>query len=222
MKLKKAIKKNPIAFVALVLLGIALAVSVSFNLRAVLTKDHTVVTNDSIREEIVPVARLAVYDYNFTQVLALTDAGNILNWENPITTKRYVATIDGSASIEVDVEQITVTTAYSTSGAVAGVTVHLPHCDIGDIALDHDSLKEYVNDNGFFNINPVTTVDLNELEAKTQAEQRQKLEESDVLQDADMRVQELITAQIQTAHGEDVVVTFDYLEEADDAESASE
>lgn len=118
------------------------SVSISvFNLKNLLTEDHTAITDDSIREEIVPVARLAVYDYNFTQVLALTESGNILNWENPITTKRYVATIDGSVPIEVDAELISVATDYLPTGAVAAVEVRLPHCNIGKVALAHDTLS---------------------------------------------------------------------------------
>ena len=79
-------------------------------------------------------------------------------------------------------------------------------------ALAHDTLKEYVSDNGWFNINPVTTVDLNSLEAQIQIDQREKLENSDVLEKADERVKELISAQIKGAHGEDVDVSFDYID----------
>lgn len=199
----------------IVALFILLLLSLGANVKGALSQasqEGTRASNDSIREEIVPVARLAVFDYNFTQVLALSESGNIFNIYNPVTSKRYVATIDGSVPIEVDAERIDVSVTYGGGGELQGVVVTLPHCEVGNFSLDHSTLKEYVTDNGLFNINPVTTVDFNELERQTQEDQRLKLEESGMIDRADERVQDLIRAQIEASHGEDVEVSFDYIE----------
>ena len=199
----------------IVALFILLLLSLGANVKGALSQasqEGTRASNDSIREEIVPVARLAVFDYNFTQVLALSESGNIFNIYNPVTSKRYVATIDGSVPIEVDAERIDVSVTYGGGGELQGVVVTLPQCEVGNFSLDHSTLKEYVTDNGLFNINPVTTVDFNELERQTQEDQRLKLEESGMIDRADERVQDLIRAQIEASHGEDVEVSFDYIE----------
>ncbi len=176
-----------------------------------LTGDRTVISDDSIREEIVPVAKLTTYEYNFTQVLFLSESGNPLNINNPITTKRYVATIDGSAPIQLDAEQITCRGEYQ-GDRLRKVAITMPHSYVGDITLFHETAKKYVEDNGFLNLNQVSTDDLNTLYSQTEKEQRKKLEESSVLKNADERAQELIEAQIHSIHGEDVEVSFDFID----------
>ena len=213
----KGLFSNVQSTIIVILLSILLVISLVANVWQLFHRDRTIISDDSIREEVVPVARLAVYDYNFTQVMALSESGNPLDWNNPVTSKRYVATIDGSAPIEVDAEQIIITGTYSPSGDLLSVVVTLPHCSVGKIALDHDSLTEYVSYNGWFNINPVTTVDLNSMESQIQEDQRRKLEESDVLARSDERVQDLIAAQIQGLHGEDIDVTFEYIEDVEES-----
>lgn len=49
-----------------------------------LTRNPTTITDDSIREEITPVVKLVTYEYNFTQLLSIDEAGNPLGWENPL------------------------------------------------------------------------------------------------------------------------------------------
>ena len=177
-----------------------------------LTKDRTVVSNDSIREEILPVARLTTYEYNFTSVMFLSDAGNPINLHNPITTKRYVATIDGTVPVQLDAESITCEGAFSVDGSLNHVKVYLPHSYIGEVTLFHDSAKKYVEDNGFLNLNQVSTDDLNNLYIQVEDEQAEKLENSGVVQRADGRAQELIQNQIKSIHGDAVGVDFEYID----------
>ena len=49
-----------------------------------LTRNPTTITDDSIREEITPVVKLVTYEYNFTQLLSIDEAGNPLGWETPL------------------------------------------------------------------------------------------------------------------------------------------
>lgn len=179
-----------------------------FFTRVVLTTD-----NDSIRDEIVPVAKLTTVEYNFTQILFLSDAGNPLNITNPITSKRFVATIDGSIPIQVDVEKLYCEGQYNPDQSLRGLVVHLPHAQAGEVTLYHETAKKYVEDNGFLNLNQVSTDDLNSLYVQAEKEQLAKLESSEVLEQADAQLQSLITAQVQSIHGDDVVVSFDYIEE---------
>ncbi len=177
-----------------------------------ITRDRTVISDDSIREEIIPVAKVTTYEYNFTQVLFLSDAGNPININNPITSKRYVATVDGSIPIQMDAERIECKGETDPAGRLVSVHIKLPHSNVGDVALDPDSLKKYVEDNGFLNLNQVSTDDLNALLSQAKKDQINKLENSDVLEKADERMQSIITAQLQSIY-EGVSVTFEYIEE---------
>ena len=91
--------------------------------------------------------------------------------------------------------------------------MHLPHAQAGEVTLYHETAKKYVEDNGFLNLNQVSTDDLNSLYVQAEKEQLAKLESSEVLEQADAQLQSLITAQVQSIHGDDVVVSFDYIEE---------
>lgn len=177
-----------------------------------LTKDRTVASDDSLREELVPVAEMTTYEYRFTQVLFLSDSGNPLNINNLITTKRYVATIDGSVPIQIDAAQLTCEGSYGMDGALDRLTVRLPHSSIGEVALFHDTAKKYVEDNGFLNLNQVSTEDSNGLYVQVEETQRAKLAESDVIERADERAKYLIRSQMQHVHGKDVEVEFEFFD----------
>lgn len=190
-----------------------LAVSIIGNVYQWFTKDRTVISDDSIREEIIPVAKLTTYEYNFTQVLYINDTGNPLNITNPLTTKRFVATIDGSIPIQLDGEQIECQSKlHATNNSLVSVKVRIPHSYIGEMTLDYDSFTKYVEDNGFLNLNHVSVDDYTDLEIQTEKGQKRKLEESDAIERADKRAEELIAAQIHNLHGDDVSVTFEYIE----------
>lgn len=198
--------------VIITLLCVALAGSIAFHLYSEATRDKKVVTTDSIREEIVPVAKLTTFEYNFTQIMYLSDSNNILNIDNPITTKRYVATIDGTVPIQIDAEQISCEVEANDDGTLKKVSVTMPHSTVGDVYLDHDTLKKYVEENGIFNFFQVSTDDLNALYAQAEKDQTVKAEESGILEKSDERAEGLIENQIKSLHGEDIEVEFEFIE----------
>lgn len=132
-----------------------------------LTRNPTTITDDSIREEIAPVVKLVTYEYNFMQLLSIDEAGNPLGWENPFTSKRYVATIDGKADIGIDADKMKIeikrVDMNDENSEVKSVRVTLPHSEITSFSTDPNTLKKYVEDNGFLNWNQVSTDDLNGL-----------------------------------------------------------
>lgn len=95
-----------VAFGGLVVVTV---LAVAWGIWMSLTRNPTTISDDSIREEITPVVKLVTYEYNFTQLLSIDEAGNPLGWENPFTSKRYVATIDGKADIGIDADKMKVT-----------------------------------------------------------------------------------------------------------------
>lgn len=141
MKIKWLFKDARSAVLIVVLTILCLA-SIAGNVYLFLTRDQSVISNDSLREEIVPVAELTTYDYNFTQILFLTDAGNPLNINNPITSKRYVATIDGTVPIKLDASKIECQGTFDPLGRLVAVKVVMPHSYIGEVTLLHETAKK--------------------------------------------------------------------------------
>lgn len=78
------------------------------------------------------------------------------------------------------------------------------------MTIDHDSLKKYEERTGSFLVQ-VTTDDLNNLLSETQDEQRQKVEDSDLLTKSDERAEQLIENQVKAICGDDVQVDFSFM-----------
>lgn len=175
-----------------------------------LTRNPTTITDDSIREEITPVVKLVTYEYNFTQLLSIDEAGNPLGWENPFTSKRYVATIDGKADIGINAEKMKIeierVDKSDENSEVKGVKVVLPHSTITSFSTDPNTLKKYVEDNGFLNWNQVSTDDLNGLLRQAEKDQTKKVMESNMLKESDDRARGLIEKQVKALCGDDVDV----------------
>lgn len=176
-----------------------------------LTRNPTTITDDSIREEITPVVKLVTYEYNFTQLLSIDEAGNPLGWENPFTSKRYVATIDGKADIGIDADKMKTdikrVDMNNENSEVKSVEVTLPHSEITSFSTDPNTLKKYVEDNGFLNWNQVSTDDLNSLLKQAKKEQTKKVKESNMLKESDDRARSLIEKQVKALCGDDVEVS---------------
>lgn len=179
-----------------------------------LMRDQTVISDDSIREEIKPVTKLLTYEYDFTQVLYIDDAGNLFGFNNPFTTKRYVATIDGKADIGLNVDdenlKVKVHRSKNNESVIKSVNVTLPHSEIVTLSTDPNSLKKYVEDNGFLNWNQVSTDDLNKLLQQADKDQRQKVQESGMLEKSDERAVKLVKKQVSTFCGSDVRVNVEF------------
>lgn len=102
-----------VAFGGLVVVTV---LAVAWGIWMYLTRNPTTITDDSIREEITPVVKLVTYEYNFTQLLSIDEAGNPLGWENPFTSKRYVATIDGKADIGINADKMKISIVRANRG----------------------------------------------------------------------------------------------------------
>lgn len=208
---KSEIKKLSKAkmMVIITLLAAACVLLLGLNAYQFLTKDTGSTSSDSIREEIVPVAKMTTYEYNFTQVMDLNDPGNPFEFKNPITSKLFVATVEGTSSIGVNTENLTCEPMSGPGGALETVSVTLPHSEILTMDINPDTLKIYA-DEGLFN--KATKEDLNNLYVQAENEQREKIMSSNLLSKSDERISQLITSQIKAAHGEDVKVSVTFID----------
>ena len=210
LKLTMTMKNVGLGALAVVVL---LLVSVTvWNVSAWMNRDTSVDTSRSVREEILPVAKLATYEYNFTQIIhhASTNNDNWFKIDLPFSDNKFIATIEGIATIAVDAEQMEVDPVFE-GDKLAKVSIKLPHSQLQQpIALDNGSLQVYEQRDGFFN--PVTLDDYNGLLELTQEEQAAKVQESGLLEQSDERLQELITHQVRSIYGEDVQIDFSFIE----------
>lgn len=120
MHIIRFIKNNLITCV----LGLLLIISVGSNAWLFLTRNPTTITDDTIREEVIPIAKLGTYEYNFTELMFLDKANNPIGWKNPITSSRYLATIDGDVLIGVDAENMKIKTSRGAEGGAHIDTNH--------------------------------------------------------------------------------------------------
>lgn len=166
----------------------------------------------SIREQITEVAQLTTYDYNFTQILYYSskNTNTPFSIEIPFSENKYIATIDGTASVYTDLEQISFEPTYSLFDLLISVDIALPHAQIKEpIALDFSTLNVLEDRNGF--LNDISNQQKNELLVDTYDTQTEKIKNSGLLEKADERVQELISTQLKNTYGDNVLINFKFI-----------
>lgn len=206
MNLLRFVKNNLLAC----LLGIALVISLAGNAHLFLTRNPTTITDDAIRDEVVPIAKLGTYEYNFTELMYLDKANNPIGWKNPVTSSRYLATIDGNVLIGVDAGRMQIETTRNPDDELKSVEITLPHSQAGNPNLYQDTLVKYVEDKGIFDLFKPSTDDLNELLQVAESNQLEKIKASGLLEESDKRVTDLLTAFVKNTYGRDIDVTVSF------------
>lgn len=180
----------------------------------ILIKDHTVISNASIKEQVVTTEILQPLEYNFTQLLFVNDSGNPINLQNPITSNLYVATIDGSIPVLVDLADAKQNVDRDTDGNPTKVSYEIPHAHPGNVALDETTTKKYVEQGGLLNLNQVSADDITALRAQAQQDQLSKLCASGLLERAEEQTTELITNRVRSLVGNDTEVSVKFVGES--------
>lgn len=198
--------KTPITIVSTTIVVLLLVYFV-FHVYHFFTDDKTVISNALIREEVVYTDVLKTADYNFTQILFINDAGNPINLNNPITSNLYVATIDGTIPVYVNLAAANQHVDRDLNGNPTEVSYELPRAYPGEVALDESTTKKYAEQAGIFGYNAITADDVTNLRLKAQEEQLAKLCASGRLENAEAHTVELITNRVQALLGKDVKVT---------------
>lgn len=173
--------------------------------------EKRIVEVEDVREELLPVVKVAVYDYAFTDVMHVSDAHRILNFDIPFTDKHYVATVDGTVSVGVeDAELIECDLSKTLEGRLSSVLIKLPHCTAWNAVIDHESLNVLVDLKGV--ANTVDKDDLNDLYVAVEQNQKAKAESDGILEKADARMREILAAHVHSLYGEGVGVSFEYID----------
>lgn len=201
--------------VAGIVVALALGSFVGYRIALWLNESTEMVAVDDVREELVPVVKLAAYEYNFTDVMHVSDGHKILGFEVPFTRNHYVATVNGTVLIGVkDAELIQCNLSENVQGGIDSVSVRLPHCEAWEATIDHESLEVFVDLTGI--ANEVSKEQLNDLYIEVEQEQEEKASTDGTLEKADARLRELLTERVRCLYGDQVAVTFEYIEDVEE------
>lgn len=200
--------------IAGVVVALALGSFAGYRIALWINRSTEVVVVGDVREELVPVAKLAAYEYNFTDVMHISDGHKILGFEVPFTRNHYVATVDGTVLVGVrDAESIQCSLSENVQGGIDSVSVRLPHCEAWEATIDHESLEVLVDLAGI--ANEVSKEQLNDLYIEVEQEQEEKASADGTLEKADARLRELLTERVHCLYGDQVTVVFEYIEDAE-------
>lgn len=222
-KIIKHVKRNKIT---LALLCIALLVAVvlggfgGYKIARLLTPASPEVETDQIREEVEPVLMAVSYKYNFTEILHHSDSMNVkLPVLDDLLKNNYVATIEGTAFIGIDMESDASAVKYevvkASDGTLQEVKITMPKSEVFAVDIDEDSIEVYEDRGALVPlVNDISKEDVQKLRKKMRKEQIQQVKDNDLLRLSDERIREIVTAQIKSAHGEDVEVNIEFVDKA--------
>lgn len=165
---------------------------------------------EAIREEVKQISKYSTYEFSYTSVMCHSDQSDFKGFKIPLTDNKLIATIEGKMNIGIDGEKITFSEISDAQGKVIRVELKVPHSEILDNYTIQDTLKIYDEKNNIFN--PVKVEDYNELVIKAEADEREKVLGSDILQKADDTIKYLLISFFRTAYGENVEIQFEYFE----------
>lgn len=166
---------------------------------------------DAIREEVKQISKFCAYEYNYTEVMTFSDQNEFKGIKIPLTGNNFIATIEGKMNIGIDGEKVEFIEIKDPDGKIVQVNLLIPKSEILDNYTDPESLEIYDERSNIFN--PVNVTDYNNLLVKAQNTQKEKVQESDVLQKSDDTVWYLLKTYFQAAYGNDVKIECDYLDE---------
>lgn len=169
----------------------------------------------SIRQEILPVLKVSTYEYNFTKVLKYSDSNQLFSLDVPFTDNMYIATIEGTAQIGVDLSEddeqyFDVQEETDENGQLTGEVVTLPHSEVLEVALHNDTVEVLYSKDRLFN--HVTTDDFNSLLVDAEQQARDEIEDGDTLEKSDERMEELVVKLVHSLVGDDVTVTVNFVD----------
>lgn len=165
---------------------------------------------DTIREEVKQISRYAVSEYNYTSIIHFSNKSTFIGIEIPLTGNNFIATIDGKMNIGINGDDVEFTEIKDAEGKVTEVKLSLPHAEILDNFTEAESLKIYDERNNIFN--PVKVSDYNDRIVEAEEKEQKKVEESDILDQADERINYLLSAHFQALYGNNVKITSRFLE----------
>lgn len=166
--------------------------------------------SQTIYNQITAIENLETFSYQFTHILQYDkDKSKNIFDKIPLTQKKYLATIDGETVLRVNLQKLKVNTSRNSDGSLKSIKIRYPHSEIGNIYLNHKTLKEYDVRNGF--LNPVTPSDLKSCLIRAELEVKNEVKERGMLNRSDKRFEQLVTSWVRTFYGDTVNIDINAL-----------
>ena len=177
-------------------------------------EEKQVITSEMVELSIREVVKLATYEYTFKEVLYFSDATHVNffgnDFELGLTKYSYFASINGKVIVSTDIENLSCDIETNGDGDVVAVSITMPHAQ-AEVALWPNSLEVFEPRDGL--LNPVQVDDVTTLLAQTQDKKELEIKNGELIARADKRAEEIISALIHQQYGENVEVTFQYIDE---------
>ena len=224
MKLKEIKKKKNYIFFAAAVILIFIVIC---NIAVHIWKENVILQNkleelqkeqistDAIREELKEISKYSAYEFDYTSILYYSDPNKIKNMDIPFTTTTYIATIEGTMNIGIEGDYVDFLTEKNEEGNITKIIVKLPQSQILDNYTDSSTLKEYEYKKGVFN--PIEPSEVTALRTNAENTEAAKVNNSDILQKSDERIEHLLKSNINAFLGEDVEVELEYIDVPSDA-----
>lgn len=164
----------------------------------------------AISEEVKEISKYSVCEFHYTSVIHFSDSNTFQGITIPLTGNNFIATIDGKMDIGINGDEIDITETKDSDGKVTQVVLMVPHSEIQDNHTMQDTLEIYDEKSNIFN--PVKIEDYKELIVEAEEKEKKKVLESDILQQADERVNYLLTTYLHKVYGDDVEIKCEYLQ----------
>lgn len=183
-------KKVIAAIIVGLLVGGGAVFAVSNTLSQGMVKEGEVTyTTDVIASKLTDIAELSTLEYRYKNAASISQEENSVKFGGftiPFTGKRLVVTYTGIIKMGPDMQQSSVEMNGNN------VTVTIPHSRIISHELDENSFEYLVQESGLFN--QLTPEDGGKLRQKQKADIEIAVEEQGLLDEADGRAKDQITA----------------------------
>lgn len=215
-------KKYYIIFIAVMVLVCVVVCSISVRMwkKNVILKNtldelqKEQVSTDAIREELKEISKYSAYEFDYTSILYYSDPNKIKNMDIPFTNTTYIATIEGTMNIGIEGDYVEFTTEKDENGNITKITIKVPKSRILDNYTDSSTLKEYEYKKGAFN--PIEPSEVTELRTNAENKEADKVNNSDILQKSDERIEHLLKSNIRAFLGDDVEIVLEYMDVSSD------
>ena len=178
--------------------------------RKIIEMESRQVEVDAIKEEVREVSKYTAYEFDYTSIVHFSNTKTFQGVNIPLTGNKFIATIDGKMNIGIDADVVDITETKNSDGKVTKIVLTVPHSEIQDNYTMQDTLEIYDETNNIFN--PVKITDYQELIVETEKKEEKKVQEGDILQQADERIKFLLTVYLQKVYGEDVEIECKYVQ----------
>ena len=162
---------------------------------------NTVVDVTNLEQQILSIGELATVEYNYRDVITMTDSHSIGGWDIPLTQKSFIIVVEGIIKIGIDATDISI----NASDATKTITITIPKTKILSHEIDEDSVEVLEESSGLFN--KVSIEDWKTMAVEKKQAMEDKVRGGDLFTRAENDAVRLLQTLIESVVPEDYTVT---------------